>query len=142
MNTIVSVFLAFCFVIPSISTTSPLKECNGTLAQRQAIVDAEDLALYQRYGNGHLICDHSMSDVGGLWCMEDVGVGDVGILYTEDGARFYECTAIVKAKRGKTTYNFRGKPFLPDKGDIVAVSCVDETGDWVYAAYFDYKFSE
>ena len=140
--TITSIFLCFCFCIPSIGTTSPLKECNGTLRERQAIVDAEDLALYQRYGKGHLIADHSESEVGGVWCIEDVSVGDVGILYTESGAAFYECTAIVKAKRGKNAYNYRGKPFYPDKGDIVCVSCVDASGDWVYAAYFDYCFSE
>lgn len=29
--TITSIFLCFCFAIPSIGTTSPLKECNGTL---------------------------------------------------------------------------------------------------------------
>ena len=142
MNVITSIFLCFAFCIPSIGTTSPLKECNGTLRERQAIVDMEDLALYQRYGKGHLIADHAESEVGGLWCMEEIRIGDVGILYTEDGAQFYECTAIVKAKRGKNAYNFRGKPFYPDKGDIVCVSCADERGDWVYAAYFDYCFTE
>lgn len=142
MTTITSIFLAFCFVIPSIGTESPLKECNGTLTQRQAIVDTENLALYQRYGKGHLIADHAESEVGGVWQMQEVRVGDIGILHTEDGASYFECIAVVKAKRGKNAYNFRGKPFLPDKGDIVCVSCADERGDWVYAAYFDYCFSE
>ena len=141
--TITSIFLAFAFVIPSIGTESPLKECNGSLRERQAIVDTEDLALWQRYGKGHLVCDHSGSEMGdGLWLMECVCVGDTAILYTEDGAQYYECTAIVKCKRGQYAYNYRGRPFYPDKGDIIAVSCVDETGDWVYAAYFDYCFSE
>lgn len=141
--TITSIFLCFCFCIPSIGTTSPLRECNGTLRERQAIVDEENLALWQRYGKGHVICDHVGSEISGaVWDMALVSVGDIGILYTEDGAQYYECTAIVKAKRGRYAYNYRGKPYLPDKNDIVCVSCVDETGDWVYAAYFDYCFTE
>lgn len=141
--TITSIFLAFCFCIPSLGTTSPLRECNGSLAQRQAIVDEENLALWQKYGKGHVICDHVGSEIGdAVWDMALVSVGDIGVLYTEDGASYYECTAIVKAKRGRYAYNYRGKPYLPDKGDIVCVSCVDEKGDWVYAAYFDYRFTE
>lgn len=143
MTTITSIFLCFCFAIPSIGTESPLKECNGSLRERQAIVDTEELALYQRYGRGHMIGDHVGSAIGdAVWDMSLVSVGDLGILYTESGASYYECTAIVKCKRGRYAYNYRGKPFLPDKNDIVCVSCVDETGDWVYAAYFDYAFSE
>ncbi len=141
--TITSIFLCFAFVIPSIGTESPLKECNGSLRERQAIVDTEDLALYQRYGKGHMIGDHVGSEIGdAVWAMALVSVGDICVLYTESGASYYECTAIAKCKRGRYAYNYRGKPYYPDKGDIIAVSCVDETGDWVYAAYFDYCFTE
>ena len=144
MNAVItSICFLFAFSIPSIGTESPLRECNGSLQARQAIVDTEELALYQRYGKGHLVCDHVGSEISGaVWDMALVSVGDIGILYTESGASYYECTAIVKAKRGRYAYNYRGKPYLPNKNDIVCVSCVDETGDWVYAAYFDYCFTD
>ena len=142
MAKIISIVLIFCFCIPSIGTESPLRSCDGTLAQRQAIVDTENLALYQKYGNGHLIADHAGSEVGGIWDMSLLSVGDIGMLYQEDGVRYYECIAIAKCRRGQNSYNWHKRPFLPDKNDIVCISCVDETGDWVWAAYFDYCFTD
>ena len=141
MTTITSIFLCFAFAIPSIGTTSPLYTTKTDLAHRQAVVDAENSALYMDYGKGHAICDHTGSEVGGIWDMYDVHVGDIGILYTEDEAHYYVCTAIVKCKRGKTSYNWQGKPFLPDKDDIICFSCVDSSGDEEWGVYFDYCFS-
>ena len=141
MTTIVSVFMAFCFAIPSIGTTSPLKECNGTLAQRQAIVDTENLALYQRYGRGHSIGDHVGSIIGdAVWDMSLVNVGDIGILYTESGAEYYECIAVYKV-RNNGRYWHRGKQITVDRHDIIALSCVEGEDGWEVCAYFDYKFT-
>ena len=143
MTTIVSVFMAFCFAIPSIGTTSPLKECNGTLAQRQAIVDTEDLALYQRYGNGHSIGDHVGSVIGdAVWDMSLVSVGDIGILYTESGAEYYECIAVYKVRNTGRAYLHRGKPITVDRHDIICLSCVPYEDGWEVCAYFDYRFTE
>ena len=142
MNVITSIFLCFAFCIPSIGTTSPLKECNGTLRERQAIVDTEDLALYQRYGKGHMIGDHvgSIHD-DAVWDMSLVNVGDIGILYTEGGAEYYECIAVYKV-RNNGRYWHRGKPITVDKHDIIALSCVEGEDGWEVCAYFDYKWSE
>lgn len=144
MNAVItSICLLFCFSIPSIGTTSPLKECNGTLRERQAIVDTEDLALYQRYGKGHMIGDHVGSVIGdAVWDMSLVNVGDIGILYTEHGAEYYECIAIYKVRNTGLDYRHRGKPITVDKHDIIALSCVDGEDGYEYCAYFDYKFSE
>ena len=143
MTTIVSVFMAFCFCIPSIGTESPLKECNGTLAQRQAIVDTEDLALWQRYGSGHSIGDHVGSVIdGAVWDMSLVSVGDIGILYTEQGAEYYECIAVMKVRNTGKAYLHRGKPITVDRHDIICLSCVEGEDGWENLAYFDYRFTE
>ena len=143
--TITSIFLCFAFAIPSIGTTSPLKECNGSLRERQAIVDTEDLALYQRYGKGHSIHDHVGSEIGdAVWDMSLVSVGDVGILYTETETRYYECIAVYKVRNTGKAYLHRGKPITVDKHDIVCLSCVEGTGeeDYEYLAYFDYCWTD
>ena len=143
MTTITSIFLCFAFVIPSIGTESPLKECNGTLAQRQAIVDTEDLALYERYGNGHAIGDHVGSVIGdAVWDMSLVTVGDIGILYTESGAEYYECIAVMKVRNTGKAYLHRGKPITVDRHDIICLSCVEGEDGWEVCAYFDYRFTE
>ena len=143
MTTITSIFLCFCFAIPSIGTTSPLKECNGYVYQKQAIIDTEDLALYCRYGKGHAIGDHVGSVIGdAVWDMSLVSVGDIGILYTENGAEYYECTAVITVKRNKYNYSWRGKAIYPDKHDIVCLSCVEGSDDLENLAYFDYRFTE
>ena len=141
--TITSIFLAFAFAIPSIGTESPLKECNGTLAQRQAIVDEENLALWQRYGSGHSIGDHVGSVIdGAVWDMSLVNVGDIGILYTEQGAEYYECIAVMKVRNTGRDYRHRGKPITVDRHDIICLSCVDGEDGWENLAYFDYRFTE
>ena len=141
--TITSIFLAFCFAIPSIGTTSLLKECNGTLRERQAIVDTEDLALYQRYGKGHMIGDHVGSIIGdAVWDMSLVSVGDVGILYTEQGTEYYECIAVYKVRNTGKAYLHRGKAVTVDKHDIICLSCVEGEDGWENLAYFDYCFTE
>ena len=143
MNVITSICLLFCFAIPSIGTTSPLKECNGTLAQRQAIVDTEELALYQRYGKGHSIHDHVGSEIGdAVWDMSLVQVGDIGILYTESGAEYYECIAVMKVRNTGRDYRHRGKPITVDTHDIICLSCVDGEDGWEVCAYFDFCFKE
>ena len=140
--TICSILYLFSFAIPSIGTESPLKECNGTLAQRQAIVDTEDLALYQRYGKGHSVHDHVGSIIGdAVWDMSLVNVGDIGILYTENGTEYYECIAVYKV-RNNGRYWHRGKQITVDKHDIIALSCVDGEDGWEVCAYFDYCFTE
>ena len=142
MTTITSIFLAFAFSIPSIGTESPLKECNGSLRERQAIVDTEDLALYQRYGKGHMIGDHVGSIIGdAVWDMSLVSVGDIGILYTEDGTEYYECIAVYKV-RNNGRYWHRGKPITVDRHDIICLSCVPYEDGWEVCAYFDYRFTE
>lgn len=144
MNAVItSICLLFCFSIPSIGTTSPLKECNGTLAQRQAIVDTENLALYERYGKGHEIGDHvgSVHD-DAVWDMSLVSVGDIGILYTEDGAEYYECIAIYKVRNTGRAYLHRGKPITVDRHDIICLSCVPYEDGWEVCAYFDYKWTD
>ena len=141
--TITSIFLCFCFCIPSIGTTSPLKECNGYVYQKQAIIDTEDLALYCRYGKGHEIGDHVGSIIGdAVWDMSLVSVGDIGILYTESGAEYYECIAIYKVRNTGRDYRHRGKPITVDTHDIICLSCVDGEDGWEVCAYFDYKWSE
>ena len=140
---ITSICLLFCFAIPSIGTESPLKECNGTLRERQAIVDTEDLALFQRYGRGHSIGDHVGSIIDdAVWDMSLVSVGDIGILYTESGAEYYECIAIYKVRNTGRDYRHRGKPITVDTHDIICLSCVDGEDGWEVCAYFDYKWSE
>lgn len=141
--TITSIYLCFCFAITSIGTESPLKECNGTLAQRQAIVDTKELALYERYGNGHAIGDHVGSVIGdAVWDMSLVSVGDIGVLYTEDGAEYYECIAVMKVRNTGRDYRHRGKPITVDRHDIICLSCVPYEDGWENLAYFDYKYSE
>ena len=143
MTTITSIFLAFCFAIPSIGTESPLKECNGSLQARQAIVDTEDLALFQRYGKGHSIGDHVGSEIGdAVWDMSLVSVGDIGILYTDSGAEYYECIAIYKVRNTGRAYLHRGKPITVDRHDIICLSCVPYEDGWEVCAYFDYRFTE
>ena len=144
MNAVItSICLLFCFAIPSIGTESPLKECNGTLAQRQAIVDTEELALYERYGRGHAIGDHVGSEIGdAVWDMSLVSVGDIGILYTEQGAEYYECIAVMKVRNTGRDYRHRGKPITVDKHDIICLSCVPYEDGWENLAYFDYRFTE
>ena len=141
--TITSIYLAFAFCIPSIGTTSPLKECNGYVNQKQAIVDTEDLALYCRYGKGHAICDHVGSEIGdAVWDMSLVNVGDIGILYTEQGTEYYECIAVYKVRNTGKAYLHRGKAITVDKHDIICLSCVDGEDGWENCAYFDYCFTE
>ncbi len=143
MTTITSIFLCFCFAIPSIGTTSPLKECNGYVNQKQAIIDTEDLALYCRYGKGHEIGDHVGSEIGdAVWDMSLVSVGDIGILYTEQGAEYYECIAVYKVRNTGKAYLHRGKPITVDRHDIICLSCVEGEDGYENLAYFDYKFSE
>ena len=143
MTTITSIFLAFCFAIPSIGTESPLKECNGYVYQKQAIIDTEELALYCRYGKGHEIGDHVGSVIGdAVWDMSLVSVGDIGILYTESGAEYYECIAIMKVRNTGRAYLHRGKAVTVDRHDIICLSCVDGEDGWEVCAYFDYKWSE
>ncbi len=142
MTTITSIFLCFAFAIPSIGTTSPLYTTKTDLAHRQAVVDAENSALYMDYGKGHAICDHTGSEVGGIWDMYNVHVGDIGILYTENGAEYYECIAVYKVRNTGRDYRHRGKSIVPDKHDIIALSCVDGEDGWENCAYFDYKWSE
>lgn len=143
MNAVItSICLIFCFSIPSLGTTSPLKECNGTLAQRQAIVDTEELALYERYGKGHAIGDHVGSIIDGeTWDMSLVQVGDIGILYTENGVEYYECIAVMKVRNTGRDYRHRGKPITVDKHDIICLSCVEYEDGWEVCAYFDYCFT-
>lgn len=143
MTTITSIFLCFCFCIPSIGTESPLKECNGYVYQKQAIIDTEELALYCRYGKGHEIGDHVGSVIGdAVWDMSLVNVGDIGILYTEQGAEYYECIAVMKVRNTGRAYLHRGKPITVDRHDIICLSCVPYEDGWEVCAYFDYKWSE
>ena len=143
MTTITSIFLCFCFAIPSLGTTSPLKECNGYVCQKQAIIDTEELALYCRYGKGHEIGDHVGSVIGdAVWDMSLVSVGDIGILYTEQGAEYYECIAVYKVRNTGRAYLHRGKPITVDRHDIICLSCVEGEDGWEVCAYFDYKFTE
>ena len=140
--TITSIYLAFCFCIPSLGVTAPLYKCEGTVAQKQAIIDAEDSALWCRYSGGHEIGDHVGSVIGdAVWDMSLVSVGDIGILYTEDGAEYYECIAVYKV-RNNGRYWHRGKQITVDRHDIICLSCVDGEDGWENCAYFDYCFTE
>ena len=131
------------FSIPSLGTVSPLKECNGSLQARQAIVDTEELALYQRYSRGHLIGDHVGSIIDGeTWDMSLVQVGDIGILYTEQGVEYYECISVCKVRNTGRDYRHRGKPITVDKHDIIALSCTWDEEGYEVCAYFDYCFTE
>lgn len=143
MTTITSIFLCFCFAIPSLGVTAPLYKCEGTGAQKQAVIDAENSALYCRYSHGHEIGDHvgSVHD-DAVWDMSLVQVGDIGILYTEDGTEYYECIAIYKVRNTGRDYRHRGKPITVDKHDIICLSCVPYEDGWENCAYFDYKWSD
>ena len=141
--TITSIFLAFAFCIPSLGVTAPLYKCEGTTAQKQAIIDEEDSALYCRYSHGREIGDHVGSVIdGAVWDMSLVSVGDIGILYTEDGAEYYECIAIYKVRNTGRDYRHRGKPITVDRHDIICLSCVPYEDGWEVCAYFDYRFTE
>jgi len=141
--TITSICLLFCFSIPSLGTVSPLTECNGSLAQRQAIVDQEEMALYERYGKGHAIGDHVGSLIDGeTWDMSLVQVGDIGILYTENGVEYYECISVCKIRNTGWKYLHRGKEITVDKHDIIALSCTWDEEGYEVCAYFDYKFTD
>ena len=145
MNSVITsiCILSMVFSIPSLGTDSPLKECNGTVQAKQAIVDTEDLALYSRYGKGHAIGDHVGSIIGdAVWDMSLVQVGDIGILYTETGTEYYECIAVMKVRNNGRDYRHRGRPITVDKHDIIALSCVDGEDGWENLAYFDYCFTE
>ena len=141
--TITSIFLCFCFAIPSIGVTAPLYKCEGTGAQKQAVIDAEDSALYCRYSHGHEIGDHvgSIHD-DAVWDMSLVNVGDIGILYTEQGAEYYECIAVYKVRNTGWDYRHRGKAITVDRHDIICLSCVEGEDGWENCAYFDYRFTE
>lgn len=143
MTTITSIFLCFCFAIPSLGVTAPLYKCEGTVQAKQAVIDAEDSALWCRYSGGHEIGDHVGSEIGdAVWDMSLVSVGDIGILYTEQGAEYYECIAIYKVRNTGRDYRHRGKPITVDKHDIICLSCVPYEDGWEVCAYFDYCFSE
>ena len=144
MNAVItSICILFAFSIPSLGTVSPLKECNGSLRERQAIVDTEELALYQRYSRGHLIGDHVGSLIDGeTWDMSLVQVGDIGILYTENGTEYYECISVCKVRNTGRDYRHRGKPITVDKYDIIALSCVEYEDGWENCAYFDYCWTD
>lgn len=142
MTTITSIFLAFCFAIPSLGVTAPLYKCEGTVQAKQAVIDAEDSALWCRYSGGHEIGDHvgSIHD-DAVWDMSLVNVGDIGILYTEDGTEYYECIAAYKV-RNNERYWHRGKQITVDRHDIICLSCVPYEDGWEVCAYFDYRFTE
>ena len=121
--------------VPCIGTRTPLYISKGT---GQNIIDAEDSALYQRYGKGYAIYDHAWSEVGnGCWCVEQMEVGCGAFLCREGKPEIcYECTAIYLTKQNGTLYKCRGSNITIGKNEIMCLSCAEDDG-WVYVAVFE-----
>lgn len=123
--------------VASIKTTSPLykSEYNDS-KHNQKVVDKENGALWWAYSKGHAIVDHAYSEVGdGVWCVNEMHVGDIGTLTTSKTTTYYECTAIWKATQTRYVYKYDGTTISVKKGDIICVCCADEDG-YNYVAYF------
>ena len=111
----------------------------NTLAENQKVVDLEDAALWWPYRHGHAIVDHLESQAGaGWWRVADIRVGDVGELTTEQGKAYFACVAVMLAEQVGNSYlsTIDGRLVTCNKGDVLCVSCADEGGRMVYAAYF------
>ena len=121
--------------VPCIGTRSTLYESPGV---GQDVIDAENSALYQRYGKGYAIFDHSYSEVGGgVWCVETMQAGCGAFLCREGKPEVcYECTAIYLAQQVGNYYKTRNGFVSPSSKEIMCVSCADEDG-WVYVAIFE-----
>lgn len=121
--------------VPCLGTRSPLYEAQPS--GQQDVVDAENSALFQRYGKGYGIYDHAWSEVpGGFWCVEQMQVGCGGFLCREGKPEVcYECTAIYLAEQKANNYRTRNGNVTLAADEIMCVSCAEEDG-WVYVAVF------
>ena len=126
------------FEIASIGTTSPLYTSRAnTSRENQRVVDRENCALWWRYSKGHAIVDHLDSEVGGLWRLNDIILGDIATLTTKSEKRYYECIGIYLCTQTKYVYQHRGTTISVSKDDVICVCCADEP-DYNYIAYFRY----
>ena len=127
------------WVCSALQTTSPLSTSKAnTSKENQKVVDKENAALWWKYGKGHAIVDHLDSVCGkGQWIINELRVGDLGILYTKDKTKYYSCTAVFMATQTKYVYQavFDGNTIGCKSGDIICVSCAWEDG-YDYVAYF------
>jgi len=120
------------FQVPCIGTSSPLYE------GWQSVIDAEDSALILKYGRGWLIADHAYSEVGGLWCVQNMQVGCGAFLIREGKPELcYGCTAIYLCRQDGNGFTYNGRSINPTKDGIICISCAEEDG-YVYLAAFEY----
>ena len=115
-------------------TTSQLYK--GDASTGQKIVDAENSALWMKYGKGHAILDHADSVCGdGVWNVNEMQVGGLADLSVGGKKTYYECTAIWLCTQTRYVYRYDGRTVSVKKGDIICVSCADEDG-YDYVAYY------
>ena len=119
---------------PATNTDSPLYFSEGS---GQSIIDAEDSACINYYGQGFAIHDHNDSKIGkGIWNVNRMVVGGSAFLITEEKTEHYICTAIYLAERQTFSYVYDGHAIRPKQDQIVCVSCAQEE-NMVYLAVYD-----
>ena len=122
--------------VSSIGTSTPLYKGNISTKADQKIVDNERSACWRTYGKGHAIFDHADSIVGGgVWNVERMMVGGLGILTTAKTKEYYLCTQISLCTQTKYVMRYNGAVYPCKKGDIICVSCALDDGE-VYVAYY------
>lgn len=124
--------------VPSIGTSSPVYPKHDRVGQD--VVDADDSALIIDYGAGKAILDHNNSVVGnGKWEVGEIRVGDTAWLITEEDTTEYACYMVCEAVNTGHGYRLDGTGLYPHRSsDILCVSCIPDTENGVYIAFFKY----
>lgn len=127
---------AYCvWQIPSLNISVPVYKTTS-----QKVVDAQNSAAMQYYGNCFCISDHAGSKDGdGFWKMQNVKIDDVAFMVRKDRTDKYKCYAVLRAEHhsARMTINSRMVTAFSSK-DIICRSCVDMTGKENYVAMFRY----
>ena len=120
--------------VTSISTSTPLYR-----STEKEVIDAENSAIYRRYGVGWLICDHAGSEVGsGIWHCEDISVGDSAFLVTGTETTEYYCYLVEEVDFTPQCYLLDGTAQYPHRSsDIICASCSTKP-KVEYLAFFKY----
>ena len=109
---------------PSIGTTTPLY---WTEATGQDIVDREDSAAFRWYGKGRAVLDHADSRCGdGRWNINEIEVGSMAYLITEDATEQYRCTLVCLADVQGWSWVYDGHPIRIHSDEIICACCADD----------------
>lgn len=121
--------------IPSLKIEIPVYSWTLNRTNYQAIVDAENSALYFPYCHAYSINDHAGSNK--TWYMEKVTLDTEAFFVKKDVTIKYICYELCKADYHTWGYTINGQMVLPRSSkDIICTSCVDSTGKTVYLAVF------